>query len=161
MRITRRDGLRLLAAAAAVAGPFRASAMGAVHEVQMLNKHPETGERMVFVPDLIRAAPGDTIRFVAADRGHNSASNKDMLPEGAEGWKGRVSKDVEVVVDAEGAYGFHCVPHLALGMVGLILVGDPSSNFEAARAAKHRSRKAKARYEDIFARAEALLASEA
>ena len=47
----------------------------------MLNK----GEKgsMVFVPDLIAAAPGDTIRFVPTDKGHNMETIKGMLPEGS------------------------------------------------------------------------------
>jgi hypothetical protein len=46
-----------------------------------------------------------------------------------------------------------------MGMVGLILVGDVSGNYDAVKAVRQRG-KAKAVYDDIFARADALLAAE-
>lgn len=161
MKINRRTGLKLMGAGVLAASPLKAVAEShaTVHEVQMLNKDPETGDSMVFEPDIVRAQPGDTIRFVATDRGHNSQSNDDMLPEGAEGWNGKINSDVEVVLETEGAYGFYCTPHQSIGMVGLILVGDVSGNYEAVKEARQRGR-AKQRYEDIFARADELLESE-
>lgn len=126
-----------------------------------MNAHPEDKkERMVFVPDIVRAQPGDTIKFVAVDKGHNSEGNDDMLPEGAEGWKSKISQDFEVTVEGDGAYGYHCTPHRSVGMVGLILVGDVSGNYEAIKGVRQRG-KAKQRYEDIFARADEMLAGEA
>ncbi|MEM8663353.1 MAG: plastocyanin/azurin family copper-binding protein, partial [Pseudomonadota bacterium] len=32
-----------------------------------------------------------------------------------------------------GTYGYVCLPHLEMGMVGLILVGDYTVNLEAAK----------------------------
>ncbi|MDR9395020.1 MAG: plastocyanin/azurin family copper-binding protein, partial [Roseovarius sp.] len=130
MKLTRRMTMSLMGATAAtVLLPAGARANGEVHEVQMLNRHPDENESMVFYPDIIEAQPGDTIRFVSVDNAHNSVSYDDMLPEGAEGWKTRVNQDEEIVVEAEGAYGYYCQPHKALGMVGLILVGDASTNY--------------------------------
>lgn len=160
---TRRDHLKLLAAAgaAALAGPMAAFAQGTVHEVQMLNADPENPrERQVFVPDLLRAQPGDTIRFIAVDRGHNSAADEDMIPEGGTTWEGAIGEDVEVTIDVDGAYGYHCVPHASAGMVGLILVGDVAGNYEALKEMRMRG-KAADRYESIFARADEMLAAEA
>ena len=53
----------------------------------MLNK----GEKgvMVFQPDLVMAAPGDTVTFVPTDKSHNAEAIKDMLPEGATLFKGK------------------------------------------------------------------------
>lgn len=131
-----------------------------VHEVRMLNAHPDDrAQRNVFVPDIVRAKPGDTVRFIAEDRGHNAVADENMLPEGAEEFSGRINEEIEVVLEAEGTYGYYCQPHRGLGMVGLILVGDASVNFEEAREAPQRG-KAAERYEDIFARAEELLAAE-
>ena len=131
------------------------------HVVEMLNKHPEDSkQRNVFVPDILRAKPGDTIRFVTVDKGHNSASDANMLPEGGQTWDGKISKDVEVTLTTEGAYGYYCTPHRSLGMVGLILVGDVSGNYDAVKAVRQRG-KAKTVYADIFTRADALLAAEA
>ena len=44
-----------------------------------------------------------------------------------------------------------CVPHYAMGMVALIVVGDPSVNLEVARRVKHPGR-AKQRMADLLAR---------
>ncbi|MCV6593479.1 MAG: plastocyanin/azurin family copper-binding protein [Silicimonas sp.] len=163
MQHTRRDHLVFLgAAAAATLTPAALSASDdpQVIEIQMLNKHPENSkERQVFYPDLVRAKVGDTIRFVATDKGHNSTCAAKGAPEGATLWKGKISKDVEVVLDTPGAYAFFCTPHRTAGMVGLLLVGDVSDNFEDIKGGRYRG-KEKKRYEDIFARADAMLAEE-
>ena len=158
MKLTRRTTMTLLGATAATAMlPGGARATGTVHEVQMLNKHPDSNDRMVFHPDIVEAQPGDTIRFVSVDRAHNAVTYDDMLPEGAEGWKTRINKDAEVVVEAEGAYGYYCQPHKTLGMVGLILVGDASVNYESLKEANLRAPNEKKRWEDIFARADEIV----
>ncbi|MEO0912718.1 MAG: pseudoazurin [Pseudomonadota bacterium] len=165
MKTTRREHLALLGSAVAAAGagaPLAALADGHAQtiEVQMLNKHPDDSkERMVFVPAVIRANPGDTIKFVSADKGHNSESTKGMLPEGAEEWKSKINDDFELTVTVDGTYGFNCTPHKTVGMVGLILVGDAMVNFEEAKGVRQRG-KAKARYEEAFAQAEEMLAAE-
>ena len=57
-------------------------ALAAEHEVQMLNEGPE-GQRNWFAPAVVFAQPGDTIHFVATDKGHNSAAV--VVPGGVEG----------------------------------------------------------------------------
>lgn len=174
MTYSRRDAMGLMAAAATVgatglradeaaapdAAPSAPEGGPVVHEVQMLNKHPDDKkQKNVFLPDIVQAQPGDTIRFISVDKGHNSVSDKKMIPEGAEEWKSKTSKDVEITVTQEGTYGYYCTPHRSLGMVGLILVGDPTGNYEAAKAAKQKG-KAKKVYKDIFERADALIAAQ-
>ncbi|MEO0860363.1 MAG: pseudoazurin [Pseudomonadota bacterium] len=162
MKITRRQSIALLGGAVVASTSAKAIADGhaTVHEVQMLNKATEGNERMVFEPAVLRAQPGDTIRFVSTDRGHNSKSDENMIPEGATEWDGGINEDVEVTLDQPGTYGYYCTPHRSTGMVGLILVGEiDQEQFEAARDARQRGR-ARQRYEDIFAEAEELLASE-
>ena len=63
-----------LGAAVMLAGGTQAAEI----EVLMLNKGAKGA--MVFEPDLIVAAPGDTIRFVPTDKGHNVETIKGMLP---------------------------------------------------------------------------------
>ncbi len=161
MTMNRRETMGLMGAAL-VASTLPAAGRADGHaakviEVQLVNKHPEDPkERMVFFPAVIRANPGDTIKFVAVDKGHNTEANMDMLPSGAEGWKSKIGEDFEVTVGTDGTYGFHCTPHRSVGMVGLILVGDAMSNFEDVRAVRQRGR-AKKRYEAYFAEAEAIL----
>ncbi|WGH80245.1 pseudoazurin [Jannaschia ovalis] len=163
MKLTRRQSIALAGAAAASAALPRAAAADAhatVHEVQMLNSATEGRDRNVFEPALVRAQPGDTIRFISTDRGHNSQSNSDMLPEGAEEWKSDISEDFEITLDVDGTYGYYCTPHRGTGMVGLILVGEiDEAQYQAAKDARKQGR-ARQRYEDIFAQADELLASE-
>ena len=124
-------------------------ASAAEYEVRMLNKG-EAGI-MVFEPAFLEIAPGDTVRFRAVDKGHNAASIDGMIPEGGATWKGGLSKDVDVTFDLEGVYGIRCVPHYAMGMVALIVVGDPAVNLEAAREVQHRG-KAKQRMAELLDR---------
>ena len=101
-------------------------------EVQMLNKGAN-GDRMVFEPAFVQAQPGDTIKFIAADKSHNAEVNKGMLPDGAEAFKGKINEEIEVTLDTEGIYGVICKPHFAMGMVMTIAVGDvevPDTFFE-------------------------------
>ena len=92
-------------------------------EVQMLNKGAN-GDRMVFEPAFVQAQPGDTIKFIAADKSHNAEVNKGMMPDGAEAFKGKINEEIEVTLDVEGVYGVICKPHYAMGMVMTIAVGD-------------------------------------
>lgn len=124
-----------------------ASQAGAAEiEVLMLNK----GEKgaMVFQPDFIAAAPGDTVRFVPTDKGHNVEAIKGMLPEGVELFKSKLNEEFSLVVDAEGVYGVKCTPHYGMGMVALIQVGQPV-NAEQAGAVKQPG-KAKTVFAELF-----------
>lgn len=100
-----------------------------VIEIEMLNKN-EDGDRMVFGQELIRANVGDIIRFVPTDKSHNAQSVKGALPEGQEGFKGRINKAVEYEVTETGLTAVICAPHQAMGMVALVMVGDDVSNAE-------------------------------
>jgi len=113
-------------------------------EVKMLNKGAD-GERMVFEPSFVQAEPGDTIKFIATDKGHNAETAKGMVPDGAEGFKGRINEEIEVTLDTEGVYGVICKPHYAMGMVMTIAVGDVNApgDFLEGRV----PRKAKERFE--------------
>ena len=123
----------IFTAAALAAMIMTGGAYAADHQVQLLNK----GEHgvMVFEPNYIEAAPGDTVTFVPTDKGHDAASIDGMIPEGAESFKGEISKPITVTVDKEGIYGVKCVPHYGMGMVALIVVGKPV-NLEQAKTVK-------------------------
>lgn len=116
-------------------------------EVKMLNKGAEGA--MVFEPAFVKAAVGDTINFVATDKGHNVESIENMLPEGVEVIKSKMGEDFTLTVANEGVYGFKCTPHFAMGMVALIQVGAPV-NLDAAAGVVHKG-KAKTRFEPLFA----------
>jgi pseudoazurin len=108
--------------------------LAAEHEVKMLNEGPE-GQRNWFQPAVVYAQPGDTVRFVPTDKGHNSAAV--VVPEGAEEWKGKLSQEVSITLDVPGLYAYKCTPHFGLGMVGLVAVGDPSINLEAVKGGRY------------------------
>ena len=118
-------------------------------EVHMLNKGAKGA--MVFEPDFIKAAPGDTIRFLPTDKGHNVETIKGMIPDGADAFKSKFNETVEIKIDKEGVYGVKCTPHYAMGMVALIEVGAPV-NLEAAQAVKQTG-KAKTVFADLFGQA--------
>lgn len=100
-------------------------------EVKMLNKGAEG--LMVFEPALVKIEPGDTVKFVASDKSHNAESIKNMLPEGAVPFAGKMNEDVAVTFDKPGVYGVKCMPHYAMGMVALVVVGKPD-NLDQAKA---------------------------
>ena len=125
---------------------FVGGAAAEEHVVEMLNKGDKGA--MVFQPDLIRAAPGDTIKFVPTDKSHNAETIKGMIPEGAEGFKSKMNEEFSVTLDKEGVYGVKCAPHYGMGMVALIVVGEPA-NADAAQAVKQTG-KAKAAFADLF-----------
>jgi pseudoazurin len=100
-------------------------AFAANFEVHMLNKG-DTGT-MVFEPALTRVAVGDTVTFIPVDKGHNAETVPGMLPEGAEPFKGRISTEIAVTFAVPGAYGVKCTPHFGLGMVALVVVGEPTN----------------------------------
>ncbi len=108
--------------AAAAALLISGAAWAETVEVQMLNKG-EAGT-MVFEPGFVQIAPGDTVKFIAADKGHNAESVVEMIPEGADPFKGKINEEIEVTFDVEGLYGVKCTPHFAMGMVMTIAVGE-------------------------------------
>ena len=122
--------IAMLAAAAAVlvlAGGARAAEV----EVKLLNKGADGV--MVFEPAFVKIAPGDTVKFVSTDKGHNAESIKGMLPEGAAPFVGKNNEDIAVKFEQEGVYGIKCLPHYGMGMVGMIVVGKPG-NVDQAKA---------------------------
>lgn len=120
----------LLTVSAAVLLGLGVTAQAAEYQVKMLNSGADG--TMVFEPAYLKVSPGDTVTFVAADPGHNSASVH--TPGGAEGWNGPIGQEVSVTLDQEGVYLYQCAPHVMLGMVGVVQVGEPV-NLEAAQQA--------------------------
>lgn len=116
-------------AAIAVLMNFAGAAMAAEVEVRMLNKGAEG--LMVFEPALVKIEPGDTVKFIAADKGHNAESIKGMFPADATPFAGKSGDDIAVTFDKPGAYGVKCLPHYGMGMVALIVVGTPGNLAEA------------------------------
>lgn len=118
-------------AAAVLTGAGQACAAEQV--VRMLNKGSQG--MMVFEPATAKLKPGDTVRFVPVDKGHNVESILDMLPPGATATKGGMGQEVVVKFAKPGTYGFKCAPHWGFGMAFVAKVGDGSPNLTAAAAA--------------------------
>lgn len=85
---------------------------------------------MSFEPGFVKAQLGDTVVFTPTDRAHNSASF--LVPPGAKEWKGKMDQKLTVTLEKEGIYIFKCDPHLPMGMVGVIQVGQ-ATNLASAR----------------------------
>ena len=124
----------------------------AEHEVKMLSSNK--GEMMVFEPPVLKIKPGDTVKWVNANPGHNTVSINEMTPAGGNSWNGKMNEEVSVKFDVEGIYGYKCTPHYILGMVGLIVVGDSNVNKDQAKkfAIEEESKFAtnKSRFSDYF-----------
>ncbi len=112
----------MLFRAALLACLFPLAALAEVHEVKMLNRNA-TGP-MPFEPDYLVIRPGDTVKFLAIDPGHNAATIAGMIPEGGQKFIGKINEEIEVTLDAEGIWGIKCSPHYTMGMAMLIQVGD-------------------------------------
>ena len=109
--------------------------------VEMLNKRAD-GQKMVFSEDVVKIDAGDTIKWVASDKGHNVE-----FIGGPEGFtlpaKSGLNKDVSITFDKAGVYLYVCTPHKVMGMIGLVVVGNDSSNKDAIAGVKMMGRSKK------------------
>jgi pseudoazurin len=132
--------------------PLIAAAHAGEVRIETLNKAGD--RRFLYSPEIVRIEPGDTVVFVPTDKGHNTVSIDGMLPDGS----GRINigfnKEGSVALEQPGIYGIKCTPHVGLGMVGLIIVGDPGGSEEIRRVAAKLPPKARQRMEALLARAE-------
>ncbi len=135
-----------LLAAVGMAG----TAFAETFEVKMLNR----GEKgpMVFEPDYLDIKPGDRVVFVPTHKSHNVATIDGMIPAGVEGVKSKINEQFETTFDAAGFYGIKCSPHLGMGMVMLIKVGEASLP-ESYKAVSLPAR-AKPRMDELISKAE-------
>jgi pseudoazurin len=99
------------------------SACGDEAQVKELNRGP-TGF-FVFAPELVRVKPGDTIDFIASDRGHDVHSIEGMIPDGAQPIEGKTNQNTKVTLSQPGVYVIACKLHTLMGMVGIVVVGNP------------------------------------
>jgi len=143
----------MIAAAAGLIAPMTYAGATKTHTVRALTRDPDYPDRsMLFSPHILRIQPGDSVLFTAANPGHNSQTTDGMLPDGAEPWRGPFGKDLTVRLETPGYYGYHCLPHRSMGMVGLIVVEGSTrdDNLAAAQAVAQPAR-AQAAWESIWA----------
>lgn len=130
MMLSLRAGLVFAAIALAVA-----PAAAKEHQVKMLNKGAD-GSLMVFAPAFLKIAPGDTVKFIATTKGHNAQSIAGMAPAGTAAFKGKINEEIVVSFTREGIYGYVCLPHSGMGMVGIVQVGRATNKAKASAAAE-------------------------
>jgi pseudoazurin len=121
-------------AALAILALAAAPAAAKEHQVKMLNKGSD-GKLMVFEPAFIKIAPGDTVKFLATQKGHNAETVAGMAPAGTPTFKGKINEEIVVRFAKPGLYGYKCLPHVGMGMVGLVQVGNAVNKAEASAAA--------------------------
>src|SRR3954451_5464275 len=117
-------------------------------DVQLLNKGDKGA--MVFQPDLVQIAVGDTVTFQPTDKGHNVDTIAGMIPTGAEAFKGPSGQPLVQTFTVPGIYAVKCDTHFGFGMVAVVVVGGDVSNLDALKAVKN-PKKAQERFDAIFA----------
>ena len=94
------------------------------YEVKMVNADA-SGQVMIFDPPFLKANVGDTVTFLPTDMLHNSQSVPGLVPFSAKAWNGAMNEKITIKLNTEGVYVYQCTPHIALGMIGIIQVGNP------------------------------------
>ena len=96
--------------------------------IDMLNLR-EDGERMVYSEDVVNIEVGDTVKWLPKDGGHNvefvAGPDSFEIPS-----KSFINREVSIKFDIPGIYLYVCSPHSIMGMIGLIVVGNNTSNKE-------------------------------
>ena len=97
--------------------------------IDMLNTR-EDGERMVYSQDVVNIKVGDTVKWLPKDGGHNvefvAGPESFEIPP-----KSYINREVSIKFNIPGIYLYVCSPHSIMGMIGLVVVGDDTSNKEA------------------------------
>jgi pseudoazurin len=133
-RIDMSKFIKTVIGSAILAASFGFAASAADFEVHMLNKGKKGA--MVFEPGGIKIAKGDTITFIPTDKSHNAETVKGLIPDGATPFKGKMNEAIKITFEAPGAYAVKCAPHVGMGMIGLVVVGDAPVNLDAIKTAK-------------------------
>lgn len=127
--------MRLLNIAAVTIALLAAEAASAAEVVvEMLNRDKATNTSNVFKPGLVKVNKGDTVKWVATNPGHNVAFVQGGVPAGVALFTSAFAKEVTYKFEKPGVYLYKCTPHLGLGMVGLVVVGNDKSNLAAVKA---------------------------
>ena len=103
--------------------------------VEILTRDKATNTNNLYSPGLVRVNKGDTVKWVAKQSGHNVAFVAGGVPTGVALFSSPISKDATFKFEKPGVYLYKCTPHLGLGMVGLVIVGNDKSNLAAVKTA--------------------------
>ena len=108
------------------------TAYSASETIEMLNK--SGNEMMVYSKKVVKINVGDSVLWKASTKGHNVEFIKNGVPEGVDKFKSKMNVDVEYTFTVPGIYAYWCTPHKAMGMIGLIVVGDDKSNIDKIKS---------------------------
>jgi len=108
-------------------------------EIEMLNKLGK--EKMVYSIKVAKINVDDKIIWKSVDKGHNVEFVE--MPDGVKKFKSKISKDAEYDFKIPGIYLYICTPHKAMGMIGLVVVGNDLSNLDKIKKAKMRGKSKK------------------
>lgn len=96
--------------------------------LDMLNKRAD-GEKMVYSQDIVKVDIGDTVTWLPKSKGHNVEFIG--IPEGMKKIKkSKLSKEYSYTFEKAGIYLYQCTPHKAMGMIGVVIVGNDLSNLD-------------------------------
>ena len=111
---------------------FSSLAIAETHTIEMLNKLGK--ERMVYSEKVISIKVNDEITWKSVDKGHNVEFIG--MPKSASKYKSKISKDAKYTFTQPGIYLYQCTPHKAMGMIGLVVVGEDKNNLDKIRKVK-------------------------
>jgi pseudoazurin len=111
---------------------FSGHLMAASHQIDMLNKLGK--ERMVFSKKVISVDVNDDVLWKSVNKGHNVEFIG--MPEGVKKYKSKISKEASYKFEKPGIYLYQCTPHKAMGMIGIVIVGNDKSNLEKIKKVK-------------------------
>ncbi len=144
----------LIAGMASLASAARAEDLpevAVVHQVIDLNADTPA-HAFRFEPKYLHVPAGATVRFKGSTGRHTVTSIIRMIPVGARAFEIRGKPELDLTFEKEGVYGIRCRVHGRHGMVMLLVVGDPSSNLEEAKAYLPKLGDAeRAGFEELFA----------
>lgn len=117
----------------------------AASPIEIVMQGKTDGSHVWFDPVGLHLRPGQTVRWINRDRGnshtvtsyHPEIFERPLrIPAKAKPWNSDYllpDETFSLRFDEEGVYDYYCVPHEHAGMVGRVVVGDPSA-VEAAAA---------------------------
>ena len=108
-------------------------------EIDMLNKLGK--EKMIYSIKVAKVNLNDKIIWKSKTKGHNVEFIG--MPKGVKKFKSKINKDVEYDFKVPGIYLYQCTPHKAMGMIGLVIVGNDKSNLEQIKKVKLRGKSKK------------------
>ena len=101
-------------------------------EIEMLNKLGK--EKMVYSVKVAKIDVDDKIIWKSVSKGHNVEFIG--MPKGVKKFKTKINKDAEFTFKKKGVYLYQCTPHKAMGMIGLVIVGNDKSNLDKIKKVK-------------------------